>query len=148
MFKRVAEQVLAYRDEPHDVPAPSDIETAKNEAVGSSRSARHDASADSAEARFRAAAAKMPQPTVSPATVAFGDPNAGGVVVPSLAGQSVRAVVEQCSRMGLVPSLIGSGVAVEQFPAAGAQVLRGSQVTVRFGHPGEIVPVAARGNGN
>ena len=30
VFKRVAEQVLAYRDVPHDVPAPSDIETAKN----------------------------------------------------------------------------------------------------------------------
>ena len=30
VFKRVAEQVLAYRDVPHDVPAPSDVETAKN----------------------------------------------------------------------------------------------------------------------
>ena len=50
--------------------------------------------------------------------------------------------------MGLVPSLIGSGVALEQFPAAGAQVLRGSRVTVRFGRPGEIVPVSAPGDGN
>src|SRR5579871_1973664 len=31
VFKRIAEQVLAYRDEPHDVPAPSDVETAKNQ---------------------------------------------------------------------------------------------------------------------
>ena len=30
VFKRVAEQVLAYLDVPHDVPAPSDVETAKN----------------------------------------------------------------------------------------------------------------------
>ena len=29
VFKRVAEQVLAYLAVPHDVPAPSDVETAK-----------------------------------------------------------------------------------------------------------------------
>ncbi len=30
VFKRIAEQVLAYLDVPHDVPSPSDTETAKN----------------------------------------------------------------------------------------------------------------------
>ena len=74
----------------------------------------------------------------------------GGAVASSLleAGQSVRAVTEQCLRLGLVPSLIGSGMAVEQAPAAGAQVMRGSQVTVRFGRAGEIVPVSTAGGGN
>ena len=47
-----------------------------------------------------------------------------------------------------MPSLIGSGVALEQFPEAGTQVLRGSRVTVRFGHPGDLVPVSAPGDGN
>jgi hypothetical protein len=47
-----------------------------------------------------------------------------------------------------VPSLIGDGVALEQFPEAGTQVLRGSRVTVRFGRPGMLVPASARGNGN
>jgi cell division protein FtsI (penicillin-binding protein 3) len=148
VFKRIAEQVLAYRDEPHDVPAPSDVETAKNQNAAPRADSRRDAATDLAEARFQAAAAKTKQSGRAPATVAFGDPNALAVVVPSLAGQSVRGVTEQCLRLGLVPSLIGSGVAVEQFPAAGAQVMRGSQVTVRFGRPGEIVPVSAQGGGN
>src|ERR1700733_5801536 len=147
VFKRIAEQVLAYRDEPHDVPAPTDLETAQNEKA-SRPGARRDAATDSAEARFQAAAAQTKQPASAATTVAFGDPNAGAVVVPGLTGQSVRAVTEQCLRLGLVPSLIGSGMAVEQAPAAGAQVMRGSQVTVRFGRAGEIVPVSTAGGGN
>jgi len=148
VFKRIAEQVLAYRDTPHDVPAGSDVETAKNQPVAPRPNSRRDAATDSAEARFQAAAAKIKQPRSAPETVAFGDPNAVGVVVPSLTGQSVRGVTEECSRLGLVPSLIGSGVAVEQAPTAGTPVMRGSQVTVRFGRPREIVPVSAPGDGN
>jgi cell division protein FtsI (penicillin-binding protein 3) len=148
VFKRVAEQVLAYRDTPHDVPAGSDVETAKNQRAVSRPDSRHDAAQDSAEARFEAAAAKTKQPGGPPATVAFGDPNASAVTVPMLTGQSVRGVTEECSRLGLVPSLIGSGVALEQAPAAGTLVMRGSQVTVRFGRPAEIVPVSAPGDGN
>jgi cell division protein FtsI (penicillin-binding protein 3) len=148
VFKRIAEQVLAYRDEPHDVPAPPDIETAKNQqAAPRSDSVRDDAT-QTAKARFQAAAAKTQQTGSGPPTMAFGDPHAVAVVVPSLMGQSVRGVTEQCLRLGLVPSLIGSGVAVEQSPAAGAQAIRGSQLTVRFGRPGEIVPVSVTGGGN
>ena len=148
VFKRIAEQVLAYRDEPHDVPAASDIETAKNLAVTPPRDSRSDDAADATQARFQAAVAKtkLPNSASAPPMVAFGDPSA--IVVPSLAGQTVRGVTEECSRLGLMPSLIGSGVALEQFPAAGAQVLRGSRVTVRFGHRGEVVPVSAPGDGN
>jgi cell division protein FtsI (penicillin-binding protein 3) len=146
VFKRIAEQVLAYRDEPHDVPAPTDLETAKNQRTATPAS-RRDRAADSAEARFQAAAAKT-KPPASSTTVAFGDPRAGVVVVPSLAGESVRAVTEQCQRLGLVPALLGSGVALEQAPAAGVEVARGSQLTVRFGRPGEIAPASAAGGGN
>jgi cell division protein FtsI (penicillin-binding protein 3) len=146
VFKRVAEQVLAYRDEPHDVPAPSDVETAKNIQAAPRPVSRTDGTSDATQARFQAAVEKTQLPGGAPPTVAFGDSPA--VVVPSLSGQTVRGVTEQCSRLGLMPSLIGSGVAVEQFPAAGAQVLRGSRVTVRFGRPGELVPVSAPGDGN
>jgi cell division protein FtsI (penicillin-binding protein 3) len=146
VFKRIAEQVLAYRDEPHDVPAPSDIETAKNLQVTPRTDSRPDGAADAAQARFQAAVASTKLPSPAPQTVAFGEPSA--IVVPNLAGQTVRGVTEECSRLGLMPLLIGSGVALEQFPAAGAQVLRGSRVTVRFGHPGEVVPISAPGDGN
>ncbi len=146
VFKRIAEQVLAYRDEAHDVPAPSDVETAKNLQAAPRLAALQDGASAAAQARFQAAVEKTRLPGAAPPTVAFGDSTA--VVVPSLSGQTVRGVTEECSRLGLMPSLIGNGVAVEQFPAAGAQVLRGSRVTVRFGRPGEVVPVSAPGDGN
>ena len=69
---------------------------AGNEAVG-----------DSAEKVDKSGATKPGAPTI-----AFGNQEA--VVVPNLAGQTVRSVMEACSRIGLVPALIGSGVALEQ----------------------------------
>jgi cell division protein FtsI (penicillin-binding protein 3) len=143
VFKRIAEQVLTYLDVPHDVPPPSDTETAQNLLSTPKPGAASDDS-DAARASFQAAVAKTTEPNAP--TVAFAGQD--GVAVPDVSGQTVRGVTEECSRLGLVPSLIGSGVALEQFPAAGAQVLRGSRVTVRFGHPGEVVPVSAPGDGN
>ena len=146
VFKRVAEQVLAYLDAPHDVPAAPDTETAKNHHAAPRRELSPADRADSAKEHFAEAVARTKQPGAAPPTVAVGDPRA--VTVPNVAGQSVRSVTETCSRMGIVPSLVGNGVAVEQFPAAGTQILRGSHLTVRFGRAGELVPVSTRGDGN
>jgi cell division protein FtsI (penicillin-binding protein 3) len=143
VFKRIAEQVLTYLDVPHDVPPPSDTETAQNLLSTPKPGAASDDS-DAARASFQAAVAKTTEPNAP--TVAFAGQD--GVAVPDVSGQTVRGVTEECSRLGLVPSLIGSGVALEQFPGAGMQVLRGSRVTVRFGRPGEIRPVSSRGNAN
>ncbi len=143
VFKRVTEQVLAYLNVPRDVPAPADTETAKNSAAGQRRDSAPAPSEVAAQATFEAAVAKNP---VAAPTIAMGDPEA--VAVPDLAGQTVRSVTEACSRLGLVPSLIGSGVALEQFPAAGTESPRGSRLTVRFGRPGELLPVSARGDEN
>jgi cell division protein FtsI/penicillin-binding protein 2 len=145
VFKRIAEQVLAYLDVPHDVPEPSDVETAKN-LRQAPRPAGVAPNADSSQARFEAAIARAKPAAAAGPTIAFGD--SGAIAVPNLAGQNIRAVTEVCSRLGLVPSLIGDGIALEQFPGAGTQVLRGSRVTVRFGRPGQLVPASARGNGN
>jgi hypothetical protein len=79
-------------------------------------------------------------------TIAFGEQEA--VVVPNLAGQTVRGVTEACSRLGLVPALIGSGVALEQSLEAGTQVLRGTRLTVRLGRAGEFVQTTAKGARN
>ena len=127
VFKRIAEQVLAYMDVEHDIPGLSNVETAKN--VKHTREPDEDTSAGINQARFNAAKGQ-PDP-VEAATVAFSDEEA--VLVPDLAGQTVRGVTEECSRLGLVPSLIGSGVALEQSPEAGSRVARGSRVAVRFG---------------
>jgi hypothetical protein len=42
-------------------------------------------------------------------------------------------VSEGCLRLGLNPVLVGTSVAVQQSPAAGAKVRRGTKVTVDFG---------------
>ncbi|MGH9682030.1 MAG: penicillin-binding transpeptidase domain-containing protein [Candidatus Acidiferrales bacterium] len=142
VFKRVAEQVLAYLDVPHDVPLPPDKETAKAAHPAATQAVK----ADLEEARYQAAVVGAPKIRTDAPTVAFSD--TGELIVPDLSGQTVRGVTESCSRLGLVPALIGDGIALEQSPGAGSRALRGSRVTVRFGRPAEMLPVSARGNAN
>jgi cell division protein FtsI (penicillin-binding protein 3) len=59
--------------------------------------------------------------------------NAGKrVAVPSLIGQPVRSVVEQAGAAGLGVQILGTGIAREQAPAAGAMVPVGTEIVVRF----------------
>jgi len=144
VFKRVAEQTLAYLGVPHDVPSPSDVETAKNSHEAPQRNPDAEA-LDAAKARFAEAVARGGGGAVAAPTAAFaGDDD---VVVPALGGETVRGVMEECAKVGLAPALIGNGIALEQFPSAGTQVQRGSRVTVRFGRP-EDEPMPGRGSGN
>ncbi len=144
VFKRVAEQTLAYLGVPHDVPSPTDVETAKN-SHAAPRPNPETEEADASKARFAEAVARGDEGARSAPTAAFaGDDEA---VVPALGGETVRGVMEECAKVGLAPALIGSGIALEQFPSAGTQVLRGSRVTVRFGQPGDT-GATARGSGN
>jgi cell division protein FtsI (penicillin-binding protein 3) len=142
VFKRIAQQVLTYLEISHDVPAVPGVETAKNHRT----SPQPSAGADSNRARFQAAAAKNQRATATAPMVAF--ENNDAVDVPDFSGKTLRAVTETCLQLGLAPSLIGNGVAVEQSPEAGAHVPRGSTVTVRFGRAGELVPAAMRRDGN
>lgn len=131
VWRRIAQQALAYLDVPHDVPTPSDLQIAKNRRRQQKPSPLAVANSEAAEARFQAAVERNSQH--APRTVAFGTPDS--VAVPDMSGQTVRHVTETCTRLGLVPTLIGNGIALQQFPASGTSVLRGSQVTVRFGRP-------------
>ncbi len=54
------------------------------------------------------------------------------VRVPDFRGQGIRAVTEQCARIGLRPIISGSGRAVRQDPAAGTLVVRGTTCRVEF----------------
>lgn len=131
VFKRVAEQTLAYLNVPRDVPMPSDEETAKK-FPGAPPS---QLSRDTTEAAFQAAVAKQSNRHAAVQTVAMND---GQVIsTPDFSGESLREVIEACSRQGLVPNLIGDGVALEQYPAVGTQIQRGGSVTIRLGRPGE-----------
>jgi cell division protein FtsI (penicillin-binding protein 3) len=165
VFKRIAEQVLAYLDVAHDVPmtAPAGSETAKNgrptpapglekfRADANQAAANHEAANREDVARFQAVVAKKDQAenqlaaqdahSAAP-TIAFSEEDA--VQIPDLSGQTVRGVTEACSRLGLIPSLLGSGVALEQSPEAGTRVIRGATVTVRFGRATTQVLPAAR----
>ena len=148
IFKRVAEQVLAYMDVPHDVPVmPSQQLAARRREknpppdVSDFDPAQVDtASTPSTLPVFPPEPATQPSRNAAP-TVALAEGE--GVVVPHLAGLTVRNVTEQCMKLGLNPVLIGTGVAVEQNPEAGASVRQGSRVTVRFSRVGAVRSAAA-----
>jgi hypothetical protein len=165
VFKRIAEQVLAYLDVAHDVPmtAPAGLPTARNSqqtpehgadkfrADAKQDAANHEAANQENVARFRDVVAKKDQAENRAAnqvanggapTIAFSEEDA--VEVPDFAGQTVRGVIEVCSRLGLIPSLLGSGVALEQSPEPGANVIRGTTVTVRFGRSTTRIQLTTR----
>ncbi len=151
VFKRIAEQSLAYLEVPHDVPLPSDVETAGNlkskppelqlnaPAAADARNAASREVKD--QQQFQSVAAKTAADEFSSsATVPIEN---DAVAIPDFSGRSPRAVLEACSKLGIEPSLIGNGVALEQTPEAGTRVVRGSQVTVRFGRAGHLLPASA-----
>jgi beta-lactam-binding protein with PASTA domain len=57
------------------------------------------------------------------------------IAIPDFSGKTMRDVTEMCLRLGLDPVLVGTSLATEQTPPAGAQVRRGSRITVQFGTP-------------
>ena len=160
VFKRVAEQVLAYLDVPHDVPVESDSEFAKknkssaepDDSVVQNDLRTADRKTQQEQATFQNVVSKntatRPNSSSSSNSSSSAAPTTviseeDSVDVPDLTGETVRGVTESCSRLGLIPELIGSGVAVEQTPDPGTRVQRGSSVTVRFGHAAAVVSPAA-----
>jgi stage V sporulation protein D (sporulation-specific penicillin-binding protein) len=154
VFKRIAEQVLAYLDVAHDVPVNSDSEFAKknqhapvpDDSLEQDNLRARDRKTQQEQATFQNVVSKSMAgrenlgTTSSSPTVAFSEEDS--VDVPDLTGQTVRSVTETCSRLGLIPDLIGSGVAVEQTPDPGTRVQRGSGVTVRFGRAAAMLTPA------
>ena len=68
-----------------------------------------------------------------PVTVAVDE--GGDIQVPDFSGKTMREVTEMCLKLGLEPVLVGSSLATNQTPAAGAKVRRGAKITVQFGTP-------------
>jgi cell division protein FtsI (penicillin-binding protein 3) len=153
VFRRVAEQVLQYLNVPHDIPVVPAKEMAarRRDPTGTDAGDEDEASAIEARSQQQDSlppaqpAAPEPLPPAAP-TVAFS--GGAAITVPDLSGQSVRGVTEECSKLGLTPVLVGTGVALEQSPDAGAQVNRGARIVVRFGRAGKYVPAEARESGN
>ena len=135
IFKQIVEQVLAYLNVPHDAPEVPGLEKASLQkkarvskgldfATHSKRSAAADTSIETQTAELGATV-----PVSSTVAIAEGQ----AVTVPRLTGQGVRGVIEICSRLGLMPVLVGDGVALDQSPDAGTKVLPGTKVIVHFG---------------
>ncbi len=148
VFRRVAEQVLAYLDVPHDVAGPALERAANQQRVNSSPPDVSDfdpvqAETTGAEPLETSEPARRGAPASAP-TVALAEGE--GIAVPALEGKTVRGVTEECLRLGLNPVLVGTGVAVQQSPEAGALVRRGSRVTVRFARSAAWLQTAGRGN--
>jgi cell division protein FtsI (penicillin-binding protein 3) len=58
---------------------------------------------------------------------------AGGVLVPDFHGKSLRVALEEAESAGLELEVNGSGVGLDQSPAAGSRIPPGGHVSVRFG---------------
>jgi len=74
-----------------------------------------------------------PQPQLPTSGTVVLDVEQGGIEVPSFVGKTFRGAVEAAQDAGLELEAVGSGVAREQSPVAGAHVPAGSRVTVQFG---------------
>lgn len=136
IFKEVAEQTLAYLNVPHDMPEPPALEMAALRKKGlmlpgQALAAKRGASRQLDDPPRKMLGATVPEST----TVALAEGQA--VIVPKLVGQTVRGVTESCSHLGLMPILIGDGIATDQTPDAGTHVLPGTKVTVHFSQGGD-----------
>ena len=67
---------------------------------------------------------------VSSSTVVLGDGPL--VTVPDFSGWATRRVAQECEKLGLDLNVVGSGLAVEQNPAAGLKVPSGTRIYVRM----------------
>src|ERR1700730_12659269 len=75
--------------------------------------------------------------------VAMAADEGGEISVPAFSGKPMPEVTERCLHLGLEPLVVGSNLATQQIPEAGAMVRRGAKVTVQFGTPPPAKPVRA-----
>jgi cell division protein FtsI (penicillin-binding protein 3) len=145
VFKRVAEQVLAYLDVPRDVPLNARlIQAAYKRQNAAEANTLEDFSptdfSGQPDALPMASNLAEPKPEAHAPEVAMAADEGGDVAVPDFSGKTMREVTEICLHLGLEPLLVGSNLAVEQHPEAGTQVRRGAKVTVQFGTPPPAKP--------
>ncbi len=140
VFKRIAEQVLAYLDVPRDVPLnPRLIQAAYKRQIAGEGATLEDFSptdfSGQPDAPPVASNETAPEPQSHAPEVAMEADEGGDITVPDFSGKTMREVTEMCLHLGFEPLLVGSNLAVEQRPVAGTQVRRGAKVTVQFGTP-------------
>ncbi len=152
VFKRVAEQVLAYYAVPHDVEPKSNAARrflVARAAEGDTEDAQPHVPGEMAELESVVALSQTPAVPVAAAPAspplrlpenAKTDARGGTVVldvggsstVPSLQGLSMRGAVEAARKAGFELQIVGSGTAREQQPPPGSYLPPGSKIAVRF----------------
>jgi cell division protein FtsI (penicillin-binding protein 3) len=139
VFKRIAEQVLPYLDVPRDVPlAPRLMQASyKNRDLADAGALEDFTPTDfSGLPDQPPAVISAPNPkerkNESPSVTVAVD-EGGEIEVPDFSGKTMREVTEACIRLGLEPVLVGTSLATNQAPTAGARVRRGAKITVQFG---------------
>jgi cell division protein FtsI (penicillin-binding protein 3) len=144
VFKRIAEQVLAYLDVSRDVPLnPKLIQTAYMKQASEDLSTLEDFS--SVDFSGQPDPPPAASETIKPdgrghmdgnkAVLTVAVDQGGDIEVPDFSGKTMREVTDIALRLGLEPVLVGSNLATEQSPAAGAKVRHGAKITVQFGTP-------------
>jgi cell division protein FtsI (penicillin-binding protein 3) len=142
VFKRIAEQVLPYLEVPRDVPIGARLIQAAYKGSNSNDEASLgdftpvDLSlpAENPAASENRTIHTNSKP-IDRATVTVALDEGGEIEVADFQGKTVREVTERCLQLGLDPVLVGSGIAVNQSPAAGKRIRRGGRITVQFGVP-------------
>ena len=152
VFKRVAEQVLAYYGVPHDVEpknnlarrllvahaAEGDTEDAQPHAPGETielETVMAPAAPSAVTASAPPAALPLQAPPPAPIDARGGTvvlDVGGSSTVPSLLGLSMRDAIGVAHKAGFELQVVGSGTAREQQPPPGAYLPPGSRIAVRF----------------
>ena len=122
VFRRIAEQVLAYRNVPATVPAPPPP------APGPSGNALRLAAQQTAPLEEEEEAAPLAPGAALPVLLRL----ESGLAVPNLIGMTVRDVAEQALARGFAVEVLGSGISFEQSPLPGMPLPEGKKVLVRF----------------
>ena len=151
VFQRVAQQVLPYLEVPRDIPvATGTLRASRAQVARPADESLTDVSdfdpvQSTATPAANDAASAIPAatPTAAPPTVELAEGD--GIPAPNLLGKTVREVTQQCLKLGLSPSLVGTGLAMTQSPEPGALIRRGSRITVQFGRAATLLSASSRG---
>jgi len=134
IFQRIAEAALRHQGIPPSInPAPPVLVARRDDSRERPTSGPLDLA--------------LGRPAELPAIVTLaGTAGGSGALFPDLGGLGARDALRMLARLGLTARVLGAGVVVEQEPAAGSPIERGSVATLRLGRDaGETAaPPAAR----
>jgi cell division protein FtsI (penicillin-binding protein 3) len=133
-WNQIAQQTLNYLGVPHDEPvtvpkAPATEMAASRVLTVATRNLRSAGALQHSDTRTGSSSADPPTRDAQPVMVLD---DRHSVTVPDFIGLDQRRVAEECQAMGLGVTVSGSGLAVRQYPAAGARASEGTPVQVIF----------------